>query len=196
MKIKFLFFFFFFSKITLGCECPVLQPISKQLSDNYDVIFYGEVDSVSSCNENGISTAYFTISELYKGSVQQHVQVEFDCASACMMSFSKGEEWLMYTMFQRFDLIKAKVCSHSRKFFNDATQDFYFIAAQRSFEQEKQFLKESLTLQPFAQNNELNEQQADLKPHNNQPSAMNKLWLLLVSVITMIVVYLFSRKKK
>lgn len=161
------------------------------------MIFFGKVDSVSSANEKGISTAYFTINELYKGNVQQHVKVDFESLSECMMSFEKNEQWLMYCTYQMFDVLNVTICSHSRKLFDVANgeQDFYQLAAQRTFEEEKLFLQTILTIQPFAQNNEINQQQMDFRPHNDQPSGTNKLVLLLVSFAAMLIVYFITRKK-
>lgn len=195
MKNNILFVFFLFSKILFACECPNLQPISKELCNNYNVIFWGKVDSVASGNKIEMSKAYFTISKLYKGSVLQHIKVNFNGSSACMMGFSKNEEWLMYCTFQRFDELTVNICGHSRKFFNDAAKDFYQVAAQRTFEEEKEFLQTTLAIQPYAQNNELDQQQTDLKPHNDQPSGMNKLLLLLISFIAMLIVYFVTRNK-
>ncbi|MBA3706773.1 MAG: hypothetical protein H0W84_13005, partial [Bacteroidetes bacterium] len=139
---------------------------------------------------------YFTINELYKGSVEQHLKVDFDCSTACMMSFSKNDEWLIYAIFQRFDLITVSICEHSRKNFSDSSQDIYQLNSGRTFAQEKQFLNTALNIQPFAKNNELNSQQNELGPHNDQPSATNKLWLLLTSILVMAIVYYLTRYKK
>lgn len=193
--MKKILFLLLFSKTLFACECPTLQPISKELSSAYNVIFFGKVDSVSSANEKGTSTAYFTINELYKGNVQQHIEVNFDATSECMMSFSKDEQWLMYCTYHMFDVLTVNICGHSRKLFQDATEDFYQLAAQRTFEEEKLLLQTSLTIQPFAQNNEMNQQQMDFRPHNDQPSGTNKLLLLLVSFAAMLIVYFITRKK-
>ncbi len=190
------FFLLFTSSYLFPCDCPPLQPVSKDLCKTYNVIFYGKVDSVSSCGKDGISTAYFTINELYKGAVSKEVKVDFDCASACLMSFEKGEEWLMYATYQKFDLLTVTICDHSRKHFDDESKDFYSIAAQRTFDQEKLFLKTELGIQPFVIKNDLNEQQKIFKPHNDQPSDINKLWLLLISLGTMGIVFLLARKRK
>ncbi len=194
MKNTCILFLFFFSTYIFACECPSLKPIDKKLSDKYDVIFFGKVDSVSRCEKDGISTAYFTINKLYKGAVNEFVKVDFDCVSPCLMSFSRGDEWLVYTTYQRFDLMTVNICEHSRKLVGDATQDVYQLAAQRTFEQEKQFLLSVFGVQPFVKSNDLNRQQANLKPHNDQPSAINKLILLLVSFLAMLVVYVVSKK--
>ena len=196
MKKNILLFCLLFSKLSFSCQCPTLPPISIDLCKNYDVIFYGKVDSVSACPSDGISSAYFTINELYKGATEQHVKVDFDCSSECLMNFSKNDEWIMYASYQRFNLMTVNICGHSRKFFNDGTQDIYQLAAQRTFEQEKQFLQTAIGIQPFIKNNELNEQQTEMRPHNDQPSAINKLWLLLISFTAVVIIYYVSRKKK
>ena len=157
MKKHFLFFLLLFSNYSFSCECPALQPISKELCKNYNVIFYGKVDSVSVCGDNGISTAYFSIKELYKGAVSEKVKINFDCATSCLMSFEKGEEWIIYASFRKFDILSVNICEHSRKYFDDETKDFYSVAAQRTFQQEKLFLKTEFGIQPFIINNDLNE---------------------------------------
>ena len=186
----------FFSNLSFACQCPILSPISKELCNKYEVIFYGKVDSISPCATNGINTAHFTIIELYKGVAEQHVKINFDCSTACMMSFSKGDEWIIYSIFQRFDLMTVNICDHNRKFFSAAEQDVYQITSKRTFEQEKQFLNTSLGIQSFIKKNELNEQQSDLAHQNTQPSAITKLWLLLASALTMGIVYYINRSTK
>lgn len=194
--MKKILFLLLFSKTLFACECPTLQPISKELSSAYNVIFFGKVDSVSSVIK-GKSIAYFSIQELYKGNVQQRLEVNFDAASECMMSFSKNEQWLMYCTYHMFDVLIVNICGHSRKLFDVANgeQDFYQLASQRTFEEEKLFLQTTLSIQPFAENNEMNQQQIDFRPHNDQPSATNKLLLLLASFAVMLIVYFITRKK-
>lgn len=195
MKKYIPFLFFLLSEMTFACECPAIKPISNDSFKNYDVIFTGRVDSVSACLTDGNSTAYFFINELYKGAVQQHQKVDFDCSSECMMSFSKDEEWIIYATYQRFDLMTVKLCGHSRKLFTDVSQDYYQMAAQRTFEEEKQFLKTTLGTHSFIQNNEQSQQQDDAKSRNEQPSGINKLWLLLISFATMAIVYFVTKNK-
>jgi len=196
MKAKIVFVLLLLSKLSFACQCPPLSPISKDLCEKYEVIFYGKVDSVSPCGTNGISTAHFTIIELYKGGVEQFVNVDFDCSSSCMMSFAKGDEWIIYSIFQRFDLLTVNLCGHSRKFFHDAAQDVNQITSERTFEQEKQFLNKALGIQSFIKKNELNQQQNELAHENTQPSAISKLLLLLASALVMGIVYYISRNKK
>ena len=185
----------FLSAPTFACKCDQIKPISQELVANYDVVFFGKIDSVQYANQNGLCVAYFSINDLYKGSVLQNVKVNYDCTSECMVSFEKFDEWIVYAKFKRFDLISVSICGHSRKYFKDPSQDFYFTTSLKTFDQEKQFLKKTLQLHPFAQNNKLNQVQADLKPRNEQPQGIVKLWLLFISFGVMGVVYFISRKK-
>ena len=195
-RIFFFLLLLFTSSKTFACQCPPLQPISKELCKNYNVIFYGKVDSISACALDGISTVYFTINELYKGAVSPHVKIDFDCASPCLMSFEKGEEWIIYASYPKFDKLTVSLCEHSRKFISNIANDYYFITSQRTFDQEKKFLETEFGVQSFVEKNDLNDQQKVLKPHNDQPSPINKLFLLLVSIGVMGVVFLVARKKK
>jgi hypothetical protein len=177
-----------------SCECPPLEPVSKKISDNYDVVFYGRVDSIIPCSNSGIGTAYFTIISLYKGSAEQKVAIDYDCTSSCMMSFLKGEEWLVYATYQHFDLLTVNICGHSRKKSLEGSADFYQVASGRTFEQENEFLEITFGSQPFSSHNKLNDQQRELQPHNEQPSSVNKLILLIVSLAVMLIIYFISKK--
>lgn len=194
MKGKLALIFFFTYLYSHACECPPLQPVSKELCGQYDVIFYGRVDSIASCGTEGLGTVYFTIISLYKGSAQQHVSVDYDCTSSCMMSFSKDEEWIIYSVYQHFDLITVNLCSHSRKKANAGSADFYQAASGRSFEEENLFLEKALGIQPYASHNELNDRQKEMQPHNEQPAALTKLWLLLISLGVMAIIFIITKK--
>ena len=180
----------------LACKCPSIQPLTSGLMEKYEIIFNGKVDSVSACGDNGMAMAYFTIQELYKGKTKQHIIIHFDCISSCLMNFSANEEWLIYANYQHFDHVSVTFCSPCRKFFKKAEEDFNLAETQRTYKQEKIFLKNTLHLQPFIQKEKWNEQQAELKPHNEQPSDRNKIYLLLVSFGIMILIYILTRKKK
>jgi len=196
MRYFFILFFFLQSFISVSCKCSPLEPISKELSKSYNVIFWGTVDSVNVCGKDGISTAYFTITELYKGKAQKNMKVDFDCATSCLMSFTKGEEWLIYSSYQKFDLLTVNICEHNRKMFSDISQDYYIQDAKRTFEEEKQFLRTTFGIQAFSEKNSINEMQKQLKPHNDLPSGINKVLLLVISLLTMGVVFYFARRKK
>lgn len=178
-----------------ACECDPIVPVSEEVLENYNVIFYGVVDSVSSGEKSGTSVAYFKVDELYKGKLGRNVLLKFDGETDCMMSFSEGEKWLIYANFFRFDDLTVNICGHSRKFFEDSANDYYQLAAQRTFQEEKEYLEEKLKLQPIDNLNEINTLQQNFKPHNTQPSGINKLWLLLCSFLVMVIVYFITRKK-
>jgi hypothetical protein len=143
MKKICILFFSFLSFLGNACECPALEAISKNAFEKYDVIFYGKIDSIIPCSNSGIGTAFFSVINLYKGVAEQHVSVDYDCTSSCMMSFSKNEEWIIYCVYQRFDLLTVDLCSHSRKKISDGSEDFYLVASGKSFEEENEFLKKS-----------------------------------------------------
>lgn len=183
-------FLFIYSQ---ACECPPLDPLSKKSIENYDVIFHGTVDSIIPCSNTGIGTVFFTIIDLYKGAAERYVSIDYDCTSACMMSFSQNEEWIIYSTYQRFDLITVSLCSHTRKKIPDGSPDFYQISSGRSFAMENDFLKNALGIQPYSTHNEMNDRQKQFQPRNEQPNAMNKFWLLLVSALVMILIYIVSK---
>lgn len=186
--------FILFAKLLCACDCPPLSPITKDLSKEYDVIFFGKVDSILPCSTQGIGTAYFTISCLYKGTAEQHVAVDFDCTSACMMSFMKGEEWLIYGIYLRFDLITVDLCSHSRKRVTDGTIDFYEASAGRTFDAENEFLKTTFGELPFKKHDNINDQQESMGPVNEKPSGINTILLLVASLAAMGIVFFLSKK--
>jgi hypothetical protein len=197
MKKILSFVFVLFSFHCFACECTPISPITKELSAAYDVVFYGRVDSVSSCNtEKERAIAYFSIIELYKGTVAKQVKVNFDCSSECLMSFMNDDEWIIYARYTKFDYLNISICEHSRKKFNSGEQDIYVMDLKRTFEEEITFLKTSLGIQSFAQLTVLNNSASDTARHNTQPSGSGKIFLLLISLVVMVGIYFFTRKKK
>jgi hypothetical protein len=195
MKKAFLILLLIVTKAVSSCECPTLSPISKEACETYDVIFSGNIDSVSACGTEGQAIAYFTINELYKGTITQQLKVSFDCSSECLMSFAKGETWLMYATYKRFDFLTVTICGHSRKQFAVESEDFYAMAAQRTFEEEKQFLKTTLGTQEYMKTIVPLQQLMDVSERNVQPSGTGKLVLLVISLAVMVAVYYLIRKK-
>ncbi|HEY0029639.1 MAG TPA: hypothetical protein VGC65_02685 [Bacteroidia bacterium] len=194
MKKSILFFLLVFSNVVFACDCAPLKGVSKESTGEYDVVFYGVIDSVSACK--GTSVAYFSINELYKGTLEKQVKIKFDCASSCQMSLAKGEEWLIYAIYEKFDVLKIDFCGHSRKRITDDLQDIYMMAERNTFEKEKELLTTMLGLHHFISGNDLNKQHNEMGPRNAQPSGWGKLVLLLVSLSVMGGVYYFTRKKK
>ncbi len=189
-------FFIFFSTFCFACECGTLAPLTKEKCKDYDVIFFGTVDSIGECNDKWSAVAYFTISDLYKGKVQKQVEINFDCNTECLMSLAANDEWIIYAKYIKFDFLQISICEHSRKKFNDDSQDFYLIDSKRTFVEELNFLKINLGLQTFVEPTIVNSVVTDTARHNTQPSSWGKVILLLVSVFVMVIVYFVTRKKK
>lgn len=181
----------FISQLVFACKCETLMPITKSACEPYNAIFTGQIDSVSACDTKGFSTAYFTIEEVYKGLLEKNTRIQFDCASSCLMSFATGEQWIIYAKYEQFDVLNVSLCSNSRKLFADESSDIYALTAERSFEQEKQFLQQTLGIQ------KLKEEQTLQNPtgRNIQPSGINKLVLLIISVIAMVIIYFITKRK-
>lgn len=196
MKTAFFLFSFFLGISAFACDCPPLSNLDQSVIAQYSVVFKGKVDSVGNCSTKGFAKIYFTIEELYKGNCQQHVAVEFDCSSSCMMSFQKEEEWLMYTIYEKFDELSVHLCSHSRKKAKAGEVDLYQISSKRSFDEEQSWLLSNLGKQHFIPENKLQEDQRELKPHNDEPSDSGKLMLLAVGLVVMAGFIWFSRFKK
>ena len=196
MKKVFLSFFILFSASCFACECGTLSPLSKDVCKDYDVIFYGTVDSIGACNDKWSAIAYFTIVDLYKGKVKKHVEVNFDCNTECMMSLAPDDEWIVYAKYIKFDFLQISICEHSRKKFNDDAQDFYLIESKRTYKEEIDFLKTTLGIQAIVESTVVNNTVADTSRHNTQPSSWGKVTLLLVSLLVMSIVYFVTRKKK
>jgi hypothetical protein len=182
--------------VTFACKCPQIEPITKDFCKNYDVIFYGKVDSiVKNTTNNGI--AYFSITSLYKGKTTQHIQINYDATSSCMMSFSEGDEWLIYAYYEKYNFLRVNICQHSRKHFKNEAEDYYRINAQRSFEEEKLFLQDSLGIQVFIEENNIQQrQQNQISQRNIQPEPTNKLLLLVFSLASMGIIFYLIRKKQ
>lgn len=197
MKFKLLLISILFVSEIFSCDCPPISKIDLERIKSYDVIFVGKVDSVVNSEKEGMGKAYFLIDTLFKGTTAKTIVINFDCVSSCMMSFEKGEKWLIYAKYEKFDYAVAHFCEHSRKsFLKNEDDTYYALIAGQSFKEEIAFLLKQLGVKEFVKNNELNEMQTLYKPHNDQPSGINKIILLILSFLSVIVIYYFGRKKK
>ena len=195
---KILFNFFLFFNVTLfACVCDSQKPISKEVLETYDVVFYGKVDSLITLANNE-AIVVFSVNELYKGNSEKKTSIVYDHLSSCMMTFELGEDWIIYASYSEFDKLNVHFCSHSRKLYSSNEKDIYLLNAGKTFEEEKLFLQATLGTQKLIVRNDLIKQQSDFKPHNEQPSGINKIILLIVSLLIMVVVYFVSKyiKKK
>jgi len=194
LKKIILLFFFLSSFRMLACVCDSQMPISKEQFENYDVIFYGKVDSLF-IESTGTAIVVFSVKELYKGNCEKEIRIIYDNSSSCMMTFELGAEWLIYASYQEFDKLKVHFCSHSRKLFLANEKDIYLSNAGKTFEEEVLFLQTNLGIQKLIVRNDLIKQQSDFKPHNEQPSGSNKIILLVVSLVIMIIVYVITKNR-
>ncbi len=183
-----LFFLFIPLDAAWACKCSEHPPISKEQFTVYDVIFEGKVDSVSVCKE-GFSTAYFTLSSLFKGESFPQNEVRFDCTSDCQMSFSKGEEWIVYAQYFKYGKLELNFCSRSRK--KIVAGDDYFEALNRmSYSDEQAFLVKTLgTKKVLGKKNETMPERVLI-----QPTDYWKLWCLLISLVCMYVIFYLVKK--
>jgi len=197
MKLKLFFILFVTSKIIISCDCPPLNKINSQELKKYDVIFIGTVDTILSIDDRGMATAIFIVDTVFKGNIEREVAIFYDAISSCMMSFEKGQKWLIYSKYKRFDYIVAEFCEHSRRCFSNNEDDkHYSLISQQSYSSEKEFLVKTLGVQKLIDKNKLNEQQKLHRPHNIQPSGYAKLILLASSLIVMVGIYWFFIKKR
>ena len=173
----------------LACDCPILQPLTKQVCEGYDIIFIGKVDSISK-SDGEKCYAYFKIDQLFQGKTTPYISLAFDCNSDCHIEFVSGDTWLIYGKFYKYGKYQASLCSRSRKEFVDAEKDFYTATSGMSFTDETTFLKTNLQKQEFM------EEQKPLNHINTQPEGFTKLWLVLTSVVFLGAVYYFGKKNK
>lgn len=197
MRKSLLFTFFIFNYSLFACICEPLPPLSKESFKQYDVIFYGKVDSIS-YSKSKENIVHFSVIELYQGNSEEQVPLIYDGSSSCMMNFINNEEWIIYATYSNFDKLNVHLCSHSRKKFSDTTKDPYTAASSRSFDDELALLRTQLQVQQLIKRNELIKTQSEFKPHNEQPSNINKVILLTISLLVMVAVYFISKffKKK
>lgn len=188
--------FFLFSLLiytqTFACICDALPPISEKQTERYKVIARGKVDSV----DLEANMFYFNITELYKGAVESEIMITFDDSSSCMMSFEKGEEWLIYANYRNFDELSVSQCEHSRKLFKNVADDYYQFNATRTFEEESDYLTTILGLKAFRTKTKINQLQTQFSHKNIQPEPKKKLVLIAASLIIMVIIYLITRNKK
>jgi hypothetical protein len=187
MRTFFLFFLFLFSANAFACKCDTL-PFTLEGIERYELIFTGEVTAVSVCDK--IATATFTVKELYKGKCFESVTVEFDCSSSCAMSFAPGETWIIFATYEKYGEPQVSLCSHSRRKFADAKDDFYFQLSGISFSEAEAFLKKNLGIQPFSVKKVEEEQHHE----NIRPKGYESLWYLVAGFVVLFIFYFLGRK--
>ena len=186
---KIYFVILFFSKGLSACECPPLAKLSKTDVEKYDVVFMGMVDSVSACHDN--AEAWFRVKFLFRGNIFQEMPVRFDCSSDCMMSFEKGEHWIIYGNYYSYGSVETNLCSHTRKYIEDKAKDFYMESSKISFEEELIFLTNNYGNKEIISAKIPN---SDLPRVNIQPGTVQKMILVIVSIFTLLFFYFLVNK--
>jgi hypothetical protein len=175
------------SPALFACKCA-MPPFSEETVKPYEFVFYGKVVAVSGCDKT--AKVKFTIIELFRGKSFETTELEFDCASDCQMSFSPGEEWLIYSNYENYGQARVELCSFSRKKIDGETGDYNAFNNGMSFADEKKWLEEKLGVQ------KLNEKDMIDRPHheNARPEGMNVVWTMLIGFAILGVFYFVVRK--
>jgi hypothetical protein len=176
-----------------ACTCPPLQKLSKEIADSYDVIFLGTVDSVGSCEGNR-GSAYFVISQLFKGETTSRIFVNFDCVTDCRMQFKAGETWLIYAEYARYGDLRVNYCGRSRKHASDVNEDFSIATHGITFGEELDYIKLNFGVR------QVNEKDRDVIKEDIpsreliHPGGKQTLLLLAISLIGMLVIWYVVKK--
>jgi len=182
--------FLFFSGSLFACQCPV-SILSLKECDKYEVIFKGKVLSVITCDSKP-GEALFEVEELYKGNAEQKFKVLFDCNDDCFYEFRPGEEWIIYSRYKQVNTASMDFCSRSRRFFNQANEDYYTSTNGNDYEDELNFLREKLGLHRLVET----KQHQDYS-RNNLPNSTQFVIILLVSIAGLLGFYfIFNRYLK
>ena len=174
------------SPVVKACQCPVV-PLNRELTANYQLIFYGRVVDVHDCGDRP-GEAIFEIRELYQGNSAPTFTIVFDCKEECYLPFQKGDEWLMYTNYRQMGNGRMDWCSRSRKMMSVPKEDFYTVNYGTTFDDDIRFLRDSLGIHRTA-SSEL----ADNGPRNQHPDLNASAIMLIVSLAGMVGFYVLIR---
>jgi hypothetical protein len=148
----------------------------------------GKVINTKTC-DNKPGTAVFEVLELYKGNAEKTFNMLFDCEGTCFYEFKPGEEWIIYSRYKQVNTAFMDYCSRSRRYFNNAKEDYYTITNGNEYEDELKFLREKLGLHRLVENKQNNDYS-----RNNLPNTTQSVVILLVSIGAILIFYfIFSR---
>jgi hypothetical protein len=137
------FLLFFFTVLMVPCDaciCIEKSPLTLQICSSYDVIFFGEVQSLNSCL-NGNSTVKFNVTELFKGDLPTLASVKYLCgAEDCSVDFQVGSEWLIFANKNNAQYCVFDWCSHSRELLPDSLDVYNTRLQGTTIFQDKDFL--------------------------------------------------------
>lgn len=173
--------------VASACNCPP-ETADEKTMQSYDFVFYGKVVSVNTAREK--ATVTFSIVELYKGKSFAETTLEFDNTTDCQMSFTAGEEWLIYSKYVAYGTGRADLCSLSRKKADAGGEDFYTVSHGMSFSEEQARLLKIFGKQA------LNEESQRNIPHHEllHPRGWQPVWLLACGVAVLFLFYYLVKK--
>ena len=195
MKTMFMKYLFLFLLVMLteshllGCSCVELQALDRQSCSIYDVVFTGEVKSVSDCNEEN-QDVIFQVDELFIGSIDREVEVKVNCGlQDCFTDFVEGQHWILFAKLNNAQQFKFDHCGHSRLFVKEGQKDYTEEIRGTSFFQDKAYLDDNYESNAYYE--------AGLKPRKyKKVEKQQVVYLLLASSLFMFVGFFVSKKWK
>jgi hypothetical protein len=196
MRIYFLIVFFLLLVFkSEGCNCVAFPPLTKALFESGNkklIVFKGRVLSVGACKELG--SVVFQVEELYSGKSTKQLNAVYDCSGStgegCMMTFNAGEEWIIYGEYLQLEKIKVEFCSRSRKIlaadYADVDQIAYGIGAKDEID----WLRTNIGIKELTPDDPARA----LAHKNEKPDPMQKIWLLIVSIVALVIFMLLIKR--
>ena len=191
MKIKIVLFFIFFSNIQgYSCDCAPQKTFNKEnIESTYKVAFLGKVTALT--NHDGRPFIRFEVMEPYIGKIQKETEI-LDPNSDCSISFTVGEEWLVYGNYHEFGIAETNICTRSRKHFTSDSTDYFKATFGTTFDSDKEFLRKTFGVQPFLIKNK----DEELLSHREliKPKGFEMVWMILIGTV-FLTIFSFVFKK-
>lgn len=187
MRLIIILFFFLFYTVSKACQCPNTS-LSIEECNKYEVIFKGKIESVKQCNNN-FGEAIFIIDELYKGNTTKKFKVLFECGNECYQTLNSGDEWIIYSRYKQVNNVLLNWCSRSRKYFQNAKEDFYTVNYGNDYYDEVKFLQKELGIHRVLADVQNASENRNIKPTTNQT-----IIILLISIGAIVLFYVLFNK--
>ena len=123
------------------------------------------------------------------------MQLSFDCATSCQMSFAKDEIWLVYGKHNEQNQLELNFCDRNRKYFSSAMDDYFSLNLGLTFEEEIKYLKKNIGLKIAATDTTESKAIDITQRENNLTTGGNNILLLLASLIFFLLIYFVVHKK-
>lgn len=176
-----------------ACKCAAIGKLSKPIVEQYDIIFTGKVSAISGDEQE--QRVQFTISELFKGTAYQTIELKHNPSTDCSFSFAPGETWTIYGQWLEYDIVNRRgvpttnFCTHTRRAPVTPADDFQ-TEERGNYATELKFLRDSIGVQPFtdpsAQQNKLHQ--------NEHPGPATAIGYLLAGLGGLAIIFFFVRR--